>query len=161
MIFFFALLTGCSKEANLEQDISINSEINQTISSSIMENFGYRHEIEDDAVKLIEFDEETGKMKIIVSTYAFEDESYEEFKADTLDSCANVLQDVKRHLEVEEATLLIETPIENADGNPDYNGTIFNMVFDRKNLNSISFHELDPLNLPKKANFYFQAPVTE
>lgn len=161
MIFLFALITGCSDEANTEESISTISELDQTISYSIKENFGYRHEIEDDAVKLIEFNEETGKMKIIVFTYAFEDESYEEFKADTLDSCANVLQDIKRQLEVQEVDLFIETPIEDLDGNPDYNGTIFNMIFERKNLNNTNFHELDPLNLSKKANFYFQAPVTE
>jgi hypothetical protein len=161
MIFLLTILTGCSEVANSEESISTISELDQTISHSIVENFGYRHEIEDDAVKLIEFDEETGKMKIIVFTYAFEDESYEEFKADILESCANVLQDIKRQSEVQEVDLFIETPIEDLDGNPDYNGTIFNMVFERKNLNNTDFHELDPLNLSKKAKFYFQAPVTE
>jgi hypothetical protein len=161
MIFLFALLAGCSDVASSEESISTISELDQTISYSIMDNFGYRHEIEDDAVNLIEFDEETGNMKIIVSTYAFEDETYEDFKADTLESCANVLQDIKRQLEVQEVDLAIETPIENLEGNPDYNGTIFKMVFERRNLNNTDFHKLDPLELSNKANFYFQAPVTE
>ena len=161
MIFLFALLAGCSEVASTEESISTISELDQTISNSIMDNFGYRHEIEDDAVKLIEFDEENGNMKIIVSTYAFEDESYEDFKAETLESCANVLQVIKQQSEVQEVDLFIETPIEDLDGNPDYNGTIFNMVFERKNLNNTDFHELDPLDLSKKANFYFQAPVIE
>lgn len=161
MIFLLTILTGCSEVTNSEESISTISELDQTISNSIMDNFGYRHEIEDNAVKLIEFDEENGNMKIIVSTYAFEDESYADFKADTLESCANVLQDIKRQLEVQEVDLLIETPIEDLDGNPDYNGTIFKMMFERKNLKNTDFHKLDPLDLSKKANFYFQAPVTE
>lgn len=161
MIFLLTILTGCSEVADSEESISTISELDQTISNSIMDNFGYRHEIEDDAVKLIEFDEENGNMKIIVFTYAFENESYEDFKADTLESCANVLQDIKRQLEVQEVDLLIETPIEDLDGNPDYNGTIFKMQFERKNLKNTDFHKLDPLDLSKKANFYFQAPVTE
>jgi hypothetical protein len=55
--------------------------------------------------------------------------------------------------------LIIETPIEDLNGNPDYDGAIFNMVFERKNLNNTDFHELNPLELSKKANFYFQAPT--
>jgi len=161
MIFLLTILTGCSEVTNSEESISTISELDQTISNSIMDNFGYRNEIEDDAVKLIEFDEETGNMKIIVSTYAFEDESYEDFKADTLESSSNVPQDIKPQLQVQKVDLAIETPIENLEGNPDYNGTIFKMVFERRNLNNTDFHKLDPLELSNKANFYFQAPVTE
>lgn len=43
--------------------------------------------ISEDAIKLVEFNEETGKMTIIAYTYVFLDETYEEFKADTLDRC--------------------------------------------------------------------------
>lgn len=161
MLFLLTLIAGCSGQANSEEKSTTISKSDQMISNSIMENFGYRHEIEEDAVKLIEFNEETGKMKIIVFTYIFEDESYEEFKADTLASCVNVLQDIKKQRKVQEVDLIIETPIEDLNGNPDYDGAIFNMVFERKNLNNTDFHELNPLELSKKANFYFQAPYTE
>jgi len=161
MLFLLILISGCSEVANSEDSTSNLSELEQTLSYSILENFGYRHELEDDAVKQIEFDVETGNMKIVVLTYMFEDESYEEFVADTLDSCTNVLQDIKRQLEVQKVDLIIETPIEDEEGNLDYYGGIFNMVFDRKNLRNTDFHKLDPLELSKKANFYFQVPLTE
>jgi len=169
MLFLLSFIAGCSEVANSEESIATISELDQAISYSVLENFGYRHEIEDDAVKLIEFNEESGKMKIIVLTYAFEDESYEEFKADTLDSCANVLQDIKRQLEVQEVDLIIETQIEDLEGNPTKNlegievetGTIFNMMFERRNLKNTDFHNLNPLDLSKKASFYFEATFIE
>ena len=169
MIFLLTLIAGCSGQSNSEEKRTTISKSDQIISYSIMENFGYRHEIEEDALKLIEFNEETGKMKIIVFTYIFEDESYEEFKADTLDSCANVLQDIKRQLEVQEVDLIIETQIEDLDGNPQKNldgievetGAIFKMVFERRNLKNTDFHNLNPLDLSKKASFYFEATLTE
>ena len=169
LLFLLAFIAGCSEVASSEESIATISELDQTISYSVIENFGYRHEIEDDAVKLIEFNEESGKMKIIVLTYVFEDESYEEFKADTLDSCANVLQDIKRQIEVQEVDLIIETQIEDLDGNPQKNlegievetGAIFNMVFERRSLKNTDFHNLNPLDLSKKASFYFEATLIE
>ena len=161
MLFLLILISGCSEVANSEDSTSNSNELEQNLSYSILENFGYRHELEDDAVKQIEFDEETGNIKIVVLTYMFEDESHEEFVADTLESCANLLQDIKRQLEVQKVDLIIETPIQDEEGNLDYYGGIFNMVFDRSNLKNTDFHDLDPLELSKKANFYFQAPLTE
>ena len=169
MLFLLSFTAGCSEVASSEESMATISELDQTIRYSIIENFGYRHGTEDDAVKLIEFNEESGKMKIIVLTYVFEDESYEEFKADTLDSCANILQDIKRELEVQEVELFIETQIEDLDGNPQKNlegievetGAIFNMMFERRNLKNTDFHNLNPQDLSKKASFYFEAAFTE
>lgn len=158
MFFFTLLLASCSEETNSEKIKNEASELDQRIGNSIMDNFGYRNEFVGDAVKLVEFDKKTGKMTIIAYTYGFEDETYEEFKADTLESCANVLKDVKRQNEVLEVDLIIETTLEDLQGNPmDY--AIFNMVFERKNLIKINFNELDSLLLYKKANFYIETPI--
>ncbi len=151
------LLVGCSEEVESTEAIETQSEMDQTIGYSVVENFGYRHEFPEDAVKLIEFNDETKKLTIIAFTYVFNDETYEEFKVDTLESCAHVLQDVKRHSEVLEVDLIIETKIEDQQGDPvDY--AVFNMVFKRNNLKRVNFNELDSLLLNKKANFYLEAP---
>lgn len=158
MIFLFTFfIGGCSFNINSEETIDIQSEIDQNIGYSIAENFGYRHEFAEDAIKLVDYNDETGKMTIIAYTYVFSDETYEEFKADTLESCANVLQDVKRHQEIEEVDLIIETTLEDQQGNPvDY--SVFNMIFKRDNLKRVNFNEFDPLLLNKKANFYIETP---
>ncbi|QBP42270.1 putative periplasmic lipoprotein [Paenisporosarcina antarctica] len=159
-IFFLALLiVGCSNEVNSKETTKIFSELEQSIVHSVMENFGYRQEFTEDAVKLVEFDEKTEKLKIIAYIYSFDDETYDEFKADILDSCATILQDVKRQHEVQEVVLIVETTLEDREGQP-IDMAIFNMVFERKNLQKINFHELDPLHLSKKANFYIAPPVT-
>lgn len=158
MIFLSTfIIGGCSFNINSEETIDIQSEIDQNIGYSIAENFGYRHEFPEDAIKLVDYNDETGKITIIAYTYVFLDETYEEFKADTLESCANVLQDVKRHHEIEEVDLIIETTLEDQQGNPmDY--AVFNMIFKRDNLKRVNFNEFDPLLLNKKANFYLETP---
>ena len=65
LLFLLTFIAGCSEVASSEENLATISELDQTISYSVIENFGYRHEIEDDAVKLIEFNEESGKMKIM------------------------------------------------------------------------------------------------
>ncbi|MCZ8538142.1 hypothetical protein M9R32_13175 [Paenisporosarcina quisquiliarum] len=159
------LISGCSDEVNSEEPTQPLSELDQSISNSIMENFGHRHEFTEDAVELLEFDETTGKMEVIALTYIFEDESYADFKAEILASCASVLQDIKRQSEVTEVDFIVAVPVLDEDGNqmknlegkPMDNMTIFNMEFERKNLKNINFNELDPLKLKEKANFYFEA----
>lgn len=157
MFFLLFFLAGCSEEVDSTETFETQSKMDQSIGYSVMENFGYRHEFPEDAVKLIEFNDETKKLTIIAFTYVFLDETYDEFRVDTLDSCANVLQDVKRHSEVLEVDLIIETKIETPPGDPvDY--AVFNMVFKRNNLKRVNFNELDSLLLNKKANFYLEAP---
>ena len=78
-----------------------------------------------------------------------------------------MLQDIKRQSEVTEVDFIVALPaldedgnqMKNLEGNPIDNMTIFNMVFERKNLKNTNFNELDPLTLSKKANFYFEALI--
>jgi hypothetical protein len=57
------LISGCSDEVNSKEHAQPVSELDQSISNSIMENFGHRHEFTEEAVELLEFDETTGKWK--------------------------------------------------------------------------------------------------
>lgn len=157
LLFLLGLSAGCSNDDSREPDIEL-SEINQTLTNSLLENFGYRNEVQEDAVQLVEFDENTGKLKLIAFVYSFEEESYEEFKADILDSCANVLQDVKRQQEVQEVELTVQTSV-NLEAKALENAAIFKIVFNRSNLTKTNFHELDPLKISQKATFYFEAPI--
>lgn len=157
ILFAALILSGCSEEANSEETQKPISELDQSIEYSILENFSYRHEIPEDAIKLVDFDESTGKMKIIVYTYSFIDESSEEFKADTLDSIVNLLRDVKRQSEVKEVNLIVKTTFEDMNGDP-FDGAVFTIDFNNRSLKSTNFNEVDPLQLSKKASFYFEAP---
>ena len=161
------LISGCSDDVNKKESTHPRSDLEKSIANSLMENFGHRHEFPEDAVELLEFDETTGKMEVIALTYIYEDDIYADFKAEILSSCANVLQDIKRQSEVTEVDFIVALPaldedgnqMKNLEGNPIDNMTIFNMVFERKNLKNINFNELDPLKLSKKANFYFEALI--
>jgi len=93
--FLALLIAGCSNKANSSEITKIFSELEQSIVHSVMKNFGYRQEFAEDAVKLVEFDEKTEKLKVITYIYSFDDETYDEFNSDILDSCATLLQDVK------------------------------------------------------------------
>ena len=158
LFFLLGLIAGCSNEVDSEEIENEVSDLDQTITNSLLENFGYRNEVQEDAIQLVEFDESTGKLKLIAFVYSFEEESYEEFKADILDSCANVLQDVKRQQEVQEVELTVQTSV-NLEAKELENAAIFKIIFKRSNLTNTNFHELDPLKLSQKATFYFEAPI--
>lgn len=158
LFFLLGLSAGCSNEVDSEEVKNDVSELDQTFTNSLLENFGYRNEVQEDAIQLVEFDESTGKLKLIAFVYSFEEESYEEFKADILDSCANVLQDVKRQQEVQEVELTVQTSV-NLEAKELENAAIFKIIFERSNLTNTNFHELDPMKLSQKATFYFEAPI--
>ena len=74
------ILASCSNQNNSVENESKNFSLEDQMNDAIIEYFGHRVEIPEQAVKTIEFDEKNGNLKVGVTTLAFMDETVEELK---------------------------------------------------------------------------------
>lgn len=152
------LLASCTNGNSSKEKENARGSLEDQLKDSIVENFGHRVETPEQAVETIEFNEENGKLKLTVQTMVFMDEALEEFKADILSSCVYLLQEIQLQDDVQELKLIVEVPYEKENGDViDYG--IYIIDFTKDSLSKTNFDELDPLDLKKKADFYFEAPI--
>lgn len=151
------LLSSCTYSNSNKEKESEEASLEDQMKDAIVEYFGHRVDIPEQAVETIEYNDENGKLKIIVTTFAFMDETLEEFKADILASCILLLQEIQMQDDVQELTLIVEIPYEKENGDSiDY--AVYSIDFTKDNLKKINFDELDPQDLRTIADFYFEAP---
>jgi len=152
------ILASCTNGNSNNEIESTEKTLEDQMKDAIVSYFGHRVETPEQAVETIEFNEENGKLKLTVTTLVFMDETLEEFKADILSSCVLLLQEIQLQDDVQELSLVVEVPYEKENGDViDYG--IYIIDFTQDNLSKINFEELDPRDLKKKADFYFEAPI--
>ncbi|ALC87002.1 hypothetical protein AM499_15110 [Bacillus sp. FJAT-22090] len=150
------LLASCTY-SNSNKEKGAEASLEDQMKDAIVEYFGHRVDTPEQAVETIEYNDENGKLKIIVTTFAFMGETLEEFKADILASCILLLQEIQMQDDVQELTLIVEIPYEKENGDSiDY--AVYSIDFTKDNLSKINFDELDPQDLRTIADFYFEAP---
>lgn len=150
-------LASCSNPNISKENVSKEISLEDQMNNAIIQYFGHRVEIPEQAVKIVEFDEKNGNLKIDVSTLAFFDETLVEFKADLLDSCMLLLQEIQMQDKVKSLTLVVEIPYEKENGEI-INYSVFLIDFSQDKLLKVNFDTLNPQDLRKKADFYFEAP---
>ena len=151
------ILASCSNQNNSMENKSKDFSLEDQMNDAIIEYFGHRVEIPEQAVKTIEFNEKNGNLKVVVTTLAFMDETVEEFKADLLDSCILLLQEIQMQDKVQNLTLVVEIPYEKENGE-NINYGVFKIDFTQEKLLKVNFDKLNPQSLREKADFYFEAP---
>ncbi|WP_342567347.1 hypothetical protein MKY09_00840 [Psychrobacillus sp. FSL K6-4046] len=151
------ILASCSNQNNSVENESKDFSLEDQMNEAIIGYFGHRVEIPEQAVKTIEFNEKNGNLKVVVTTLAFMDETVEEFKADLLDSCILLLQEIQMQDKVQNLTLVVEIPYEKENGE-NINYGVFKIDFTQEKLLKVNFDKLNPQNLREKADFYFEAP---
>lgn len=150
------LLASCTY-GNSNKEKGAEASLEDQMKDAIVEYFGHRVDTPEQAVETIEFNDENGKLKIIVTTFAYMDETLEDFKGDILASCILLLQEIQMQDDVQELTLIVEIPYEKENGDSiDY--AVYSIDFTKDNLSKINFDELDPKDLRTIADFYFEAP---
>lgn len=149
------LLASCSNGGSKRQQENTSSTLENQLIDVIAENFGQRVEVPKQAVDTVEFNEENGKLKIVITTLPYMEESIEEFKMNILDSCIILLQEVQMNEDVQDLSLLVELPTEDNSGSP-IDAAVYSIDFTHDKLSKINFDELDPKDLRKKAEFFFE-----
>ena len=157
IIIFTLFLSSCAN-SDIRKDIEREDvTIEEQLSDAVIAYFGHRVDTPEQALRSIDFNEENGNLKIVVTTLAFIDETSEEYKVDLLDSCILLLEEIQSLNDIQEIKLIVDFPYEEDNGETNYYG-VFIMDFTKERLSKINFEELDPKDLKIKADFFFEAP---
>ena len=157
-ILILTLFLASCTNSEVSQDIeSEDVTIEEQLSDAVIAYFGHRVDAPEQALRSIDFNEKNGKLKIVVTALGFIDETNEEYKADLLDSCILLLEEIQSQDDIQELKLIVDFPYEEENGETNYYG-VFIIEFTKEKLSKINFEELDPKDLKINADFYFEAP---